>query len=1104
MANINSSKSSHDNAAGYGDFLPEQLLRLMFEKSDDGICIIKHSEPGVFTIAYCNDRYIEMSGFSRGELMAVENILELRTVVEQEPAGDPEFTQLLFSGEACRGVVTWNRPDGKENYLNWSAFGIASKGDRYIVGIDRDVTESRKAQEAVIRKEKWLQLVLERSFDGISVSQYHPDRGTHTLFMCNDRYVEMSGYSRNKLEACPDLNVLKVDIEAQEGFKEHLRSDGVCRGVSSWKRPDGKENYYEWTVSEIKIDGNHYLVGADRDITERRRAEQALAYRENLLRRIFDSSPDAMNIVKFYPNANKHELLMYNERFVEMSGRTVEELESMEDSSVFRTVIEQEPRGGNSFSKRMRQGGVARGISSWSRPDGKENYYEWTSVGLLEGDDVLVLGFDHDITERLRNERAVRDSEQRYRDLFDESPVPLWEMDGSGAKQYLDELVASGVEDLALYFKEHPHETKECFYRIKILDVNQATLEMYGATDKEFFLTQLRDVLPQSAFDQLGRHLSALYEKRSVVEISGFSHIFSGQRLEVIYRWRTTSGSEDTWSRVLVSIIDVTERNLAERALRESEQRYRTLFENSPIALSEIDYSQVKITVDELLASGVKDLRAYLNAHPDLIEQLQQDVRIVGLNQAYLELFGVESLQQFVEEGSKDLESVQAIFVDSLASMTQGVLHGEDEMRDTMATGEPLNLVIHWSLTPNHAETWSSILTSSVNITELRQAEEAILQERQRYHELFENSPISLWVSDYSEVKDILDELSAQGVKDYRTYLVDHPEIVAQCADAVRIVDVNQATLDLYEAKDMRELLDSGEQNHEVVADAFREQLCSLLENKVINEDETRDWTVTGKPIDIAVRWSMAPGAEHNWSRVLSSIRNITERKRAQAILRDVHSRLMDAREQERQHLSRELHDSIGQQLVALNLSLRHVLGGVEESIDPASAKSLSDLAGHVNGLIREVRTICHGIYPPTLESLGLVPALRQLATETEMETVIEVRCEHDIETTRLSPRAEIELFRIVQEALTNALKHSNGGHVRIELECQDGSLMLAVTDDGQGFDPTSAIGGMGLNTMKERAESIGGTLKISSRPGRTQIAVKAPRQSLVADPPGE
>lgn len=228
---------------------------------------------------------------------------------------------------------------------------------------------------------------------------------------------------------------------------------------------------------------------------------------------------------------------------------------------------------------------------------------------------------------------------------------------------------------------------------------------------------------------------------------------------------------------------------------------------------------------------------------------------------------------------------------------------------------------------------------------------------------------------------------------------------------------------------------------------------------------------------------------------------DVTERVRAQSALEEsatrlqhLSRRLIALQEEERRHLSRELHDEFGQLLAAVTLHLSrvgstlqgHARADLEESI------ALLRRAGE------ELRSLVLELRPTMLESAGLFATLRWLADNHQQRTGIATEVIGEVD--EVPAEVAIACFRVVQEALTNVVRHARATHVRIELRQHDGSLELMVRDDGAGFDVRGALGraagrgSVGLIGMRERVQILGGRLEIDSRAGHgTRIHVALP-----------
>jgi PAS domain S-box-containing protein len=225
-----------------------------------------------------------------------------------------------------------------------------------------------------------------------------------------------------------------------------------------------------------------------------------------------------------------------------------------------------------------------------------------------------------------------------------------------------------------------------------------------------------------------------------------------------------------------------------------------------------------------------------------------------------------------------------------------------------------------------------------------------------------------------------------------------------------------------------------------------------------------------------------------------AAVRDISVRVRAEQELRAAHAKLVSAREEDRRRLALELHDSVGQKLIAAKLKLGSAMAvGIPDELGELS-RTLKELQGQLSGLSTEVREVSRQLYPQTLEALGLPAALRQLAKDCGCQGPrIEIHCDLP-EDRRLGPDVEIALYRIAQEALANAIRHGRARRVTVRLGGHQGQCRLSIIDDGGGFRVDLALrGGLGLDSMRERAESIGAKFELTSRPGRTCIQVSLP-----------
>ncbi len=196
--------------------------------------------------------------------------------------------------------------------------------------------------------------------------------------------------------------------------------------------------------------------------------------------------------------------------------------------------------------------------------------------------------------------------------------------------------------------------------------------------------------------------------------------------------------------------------------------------------------------------------------------------------------------------------------------------------------------------------------------------------------------------------------------------------------------------------------------------------------------------------------------------------------------IHDLGSRLLNAQETERSRVARELHDDIYQQVALLTMDLELVGGADRDDVKRMAVEALD----RAQGIAKSVHDLSHRLHPAKLRLIGLVAALQALRHELS-QSGITITFTHDSVPAALSPDLTLCLFRVVQEALHNAIKYSQAKEVSVHLAGGPQGLTLSVVDDGVGFDVDAVWGkGLGLVSMKERLEAIGGSLEIRSHPG--------------------
>ncbi|MGO9245199.1 MAG: PAS domain S-box protein [Verrucomicrobiia bacterium] len=243
---------------------------------------------------------------------------------------------------------------------------------------------------------------------------------------------------------------------------------------------------------------------------------------------------------------------------------------------------------------------------------------------------------------------------------------------------------------------------------------------------------------------------------------------------------------------------------------------------------------------------------------------------------------------------------------------------------------------------------------------------------------------------------------------------------------------------------------------------------------------------------EFSVDIMLSPLEAERGTMVIAVVRDVTERKRAEEALRRLSGRLQRAQDEERRRIARELHDSTGQNLAALSMNLSLVTRSAA-SLDAPAQRALAECITMAEKCVQEVRTLSYLLHPPMLDEGGLTSALCWFVDGFSRRSGMRVNLEVAPDWERPTREMEVALFRVVQESLTNAHRHSESPTATIRVYRKKAAVCLEVEDDGKGMTVPTDGGwheGVGIMGMQERIRQLGGQLDVES--GRTGTTVRA------------
>ena len=343
------------------------------------------------------------------------------------------------------------------------------------------------------------------------------------------------------------------------------------------------------------------------------------------------------------------------------------------------------------------------------------------------------------------------------------------------------------------------------------------------------------------------------------------------------------------------------------------------------------------------------------------------------------------------------------------------------------------------------------------NITERKQAEAALRESEARYRRIVDTSEEGIWMIDAVQ----------------RTYFVN-PKMARMLGYSVEEMM----------GRDLHGFMD---EEGRAISDAnVKRRAQGIAEQhdfKFLRKDGSALWALLStNPIR---------DTDGAYAGALAMITDITERKRAEDELHRLSHRLLQAEDSERRRIAKELHDSTAQDLVAVTMNL----GALRELLasgDTKAARILEDTIALVENSVNDIRTLSYVLHPPRLDETGLTGALAEYAAGFTTRTDTRIRVEVAPDFGRLPEDMEIVLFRVVQEAIANVLRHAQSDTATIRLAHGAGSVVLEIEDYGRGMAGARAHG-VGIVGMRERLQQLGGRIEIESDSGGTIIRAMLP-----------
>ncbi len=932
-----------------------------------------------------------------------------------------------------------------------------------ILGVAVDITEIKQAEEREQKLLERLQLAMESAGEGF----WQYDAKSARI-----QFDEL-GYAM--LGCGPDCPAQELEWWIDQVHPDQRRKvdEGFSRFLSG-EEPEyiqefqlkTREGNYLWVASTAQVIERDQtgkpisVVGLLQDINERKEAEIALRDSESRYRNLVESSPDGIVTI-----SKTGKVMSINQRFLELTGYSREDFLNKNFLQV-PTLLAQDLDFYKKIVPQILQGKKLDPIEfRWKHASGEIRDGEArTSALQVEGEVIGMLGIVRDITERKETEQKINESEQRYRQLYQNAGmgVGYWTTNG------------------------------------EVISFNEIALKHMQMTREQVVGKHLADIYPEELAEVYLERIQSVVKADKPLEFEDQVNLPSGTEW-FLSLYSTVEDLEGKIQGVQISSLNITERKTAEQKLQEREA---VLNRSQEIAR---------------VGSYIWDLRDDSLVWSDnmyRIHGLDPDQFSGNLTRVSQEVIHPEDRKQVAEEiqqmvQNKKVHSMQ--FRVLLADGQERVMQSSGEF-EFDPDGHPIRAVgVHQDIT-DEIKAQQEILASRELLVRLSRAAhsvqnildpEVIIDTVGReISALGFNTTILELSEDQTRLQVRFNSFSSQLVSKMIKLLGIKPEDfsfkiqpggyfenVLQSGTTVLKPVESQPFQEVFPGiprpviKQIQMLFDY---ESTILAPLMNQDqplgLLTVLGSEITEEDLT--------PIEIFA--NQASTALRN-ARYASALQ-----ERAEELVQ-LTTKLEEIEEAERTRMAQELHDQVGQSLALLGFNLNMIKSQLKEA-DVKNLEKIYDSQTLLEEISSGIRSVMDDLRPSILDDYGLLAALHWLSDKYTERTGIEVEVLGKASEPRLDRRMENSLFRIAQEALTNVARHAEADQVKINLIQTPKQIELILEDNGKGFDTETDPGdhehrGWGLVNMNERANRIGGELILETNPGKgTRISIQIPR----------
>jgi PAS domain S-box-containing protein len=955
----------------------------------------------------------EILGLPFSTLLPSGQIAKDQRTFEKIKAGEPVFEY----------ETVHRRKDGSLAYLLFNAIPLKDADGKVIgtTGTARDITEYRLAEEALKESEARFRYIAESNMLGILFWDVEGN-----IKEANDAFLQMTGYTREDIF---NGHVRWIDMTPPEYYPleekalAEIATKGVCTPFEKeYIRKDGSR--LPILIGGAVNEWPHGIgVSFVLDMSEHKKAQRALQKERDFISAIVDTIGGLVTVVD-----SKGHIIRFNRAFERLTGYNIDEVKNRPFWDILLLPDEIEPVK-NLFNQ-ICEGDFPKNFENHLvTKDGSTILIDWDYTALLDqsGRVEFVIGTGIDITERKKAEQALRDSEERLRLALETAGMGTYEWDIKTNHVRRSESL-KGLHHLPLDNIEPTLESFMQFVHPEDRHLLQSTIEQ-TIRDNSIHSLDYRLLLPDGTIRWISEK-GRLHTDRNGMPtrlVSVVMDITERKRAEAIQQRINVELEE----RVEQRTIELT---LINRALRQSETRFRQLAEN----INEVFW--------------VRDIKQN---------------SMLYISPAYEQIWG-RSCESLYDHQENWLDAIFPEDIERVKAASEEVNNGRAnniEYRIIRSDG-----TVRWvdaRSFPIRDEAGNIYRVGGIveDITERKEAEERLKESEERFRTQYKNIPIPTY--SWKRVGD----------------------------DFI-LVDFNTAGEAVTKGSIVNWLGKTASEMHRE-----RPKIIELLsrcfsEKRTLKQELSHTSKQTGEVTHYNVTYVFVPP-----DLVMVHSEDITEQRRAVEALRNFADSLTTVQEEERRRISRQLHDDVGQTLVAIAVRLSIIERELRniDNIDQSVYEELGHLQNRLQAVQQNLRSLAHALHPSVLEHFGLTRALSSYLETICLKSGLKFSIEEDPNFPRFNQTIETSIYRIMQEAILNTLKHAQAKNVVLRFIKKDNIALVKLEDDGCGFDISKlyALTGIGVVSMRERADIIGAKLEMKSLKGEgTLVTLNIPINS--------